>query len=37
MKTLIRYETEHTMDDKNNELKNGCVLIDGDRIVKAGE
>lgn len=37
MKTLIRHATVLTMDEKNTVFKNGCVLIDGDRIVKAGE
>ena len=37
MKTLIRHATVLTMDEKNTVFKNGCVLIDGDRSVKAGE
>lgn len=37
MKTLIRHVTVLTMDEKNTVFKNGCVMIDGDRIVKTGE
>lgn len=37
MKTLIKNVTVLTMDENNTVYKDGCVLTEGDRIVKAGK